>query len=202
MKTFKIAFFALLFMMTGVVSASSVTYYNNEAAFEATHFSGSLEDFNDTTLTTGLTITSESTSYSISGGVMNDIVGGSSGLTTAFEFGSAVNAFGGDFDLSPGGLGTGIEVTMSFFFGTTEVLSQEIIGNGFFGFITSPTTLFNKVIFSAGSVGGYQETYTLDNLRYGLHTAAVPVPAAVWLFGSALMGLFGVSRRKSSAIAA
>jgi len=30
----------------------------------------------------------------------------------------------------------------------------------------------------------------------------VPIPAAVWLFGSALMGLFGVSRRKSTAIAA
>ncbi len=35
-----------------------------------------------------------------------------------------------------------------------------------------------------------------------LSASAVPVPAAVWLFGSALMGLFGASRRKSSAIAA
>lgn len=29
-------------------------------------------------------------------------------------------------------------------------------------------------------------------------TAVVPVPAAVWLFGSGLLGLFGVSRRKRS----
>lgn len=32
--------------------------------------------------------------------------------------------------------------------------------------------------------------------------SAVPIPAAVWLFGSALMGLVGVSRRKSSAVVA
>ncbi len=32
--------------------------------------------------------------------------------------------------------------------------------------------------------------------------SAVPLPAAVWLFGSALMGLVGVSRRKSTAVAA
>ena len=40
-------------------------------------------------------------------------------------------------------------------------------------------------------------TWTLDSagtLTYG--TTVIPVPAAVWLFGSALLGLVGVSRRK------
>jgi len=37
---------------------------------------------------------------------------------------------------------------------------------------------------------------------YDLRVSAVPIPAAVWLFGSALMGLVGVSRRKSTALAA
>lgn len=32
----------------------------------------------------------------------------------------------------------------------------------------------------------------------GLATSAVPVPAAVWLFGSGLLGLVGVTRRKSA----
>ncbi len=32
----------------------------------------------------------------------------------------------------------------------------------------------------------------------GLLTSAVPVPAAVWLFGSGLLGLAGVARRKSA----
>jgi len=38
--------------------------------------------------------------------------------------------------------------------------------------------------------------------QYQLKVSTVPVPAAVWLFGSALMGLVGVSRRKSTAVAA
>jgi len=33
-----------------------------------------------------------------------------------------------------------------------------------------------------------------------LHSAAVPVPAAAWLFGSGLLGLAGVARRKSKTI--
>ncbi len=40
------------------------------------------------------------------------------------------------------------------------------------------------------------------NIALGNAVSNVPVPAAVWLFGSALMGLFGVSRRKSTALAA
>ncbi len=64
------------------------------------------------------------------------------------------------------------------------------------------------------------DTYTLDysatvpagdpsgfgNVMYNLHlvgtvgtVSAVPVPAAVWLFGSGLLGLVGVARRKKTA---
>ena len=32
---------------------------------------------------------------------------------------------------------------------------------------------------------------------YSMSVAAVPVPAAVWLFGSGLIGLIGVARRKA-----
>jgi hypothetical protein len=35
----------------------------------------------------------------------------------------------------------------------------------------------------------------------GTDVSSVPVPAAAWLFGSALMGLVGFSRRKSSVAA-
>jgi len=33
---------------------------------------------------------------------------------------------------------------------------------------------------------------------YLVSASAVPVPAAVWLFGSGLIGLIGVARRKKS----
>lgn len=75
----------------------------------------------------------------------------------------------------------------------------------------------------AGSVGAGLASLTLNNLASGWYTlfvsgangaltgsaidvsvsaasvAAVPVPGAVWLFGSALVGLVGTSRRKLSA---
>jgi len=34
---------------------------------------------------------------------------------------------------------------------------------------------------------------------FTLNVGAVPVPAAVWLFGSGLLGLIGVARRKARA---
>jgi hypothetical protein len=40
--------------------------------------------------------------------------------------------------------------------------------------------------------------YGFDNVCVNDCTAAVPVPAAAWLFGSGLLGLFGIARRKKA----
>ena len=45
----------------------------------------------------------------------------------------------------------------------------------------------------------YQDFSVLAFDNTSLETAAVPVPAAVWLFGSGLLGLVGISRRKKAA---
>jgi len=53
--------------------------------------------------------------------------------------------------------------------------------------------------------GDYTVRIAMEVLSEGIvnvQVSAVPVPAAVWLFGSALMGLVGASRRKSSVMAA
>ena len=47
---------------------------------------------------------------------------------------------------------------------------------------------------SAGFVGQYTEF----DFGVSVATSAVPVPAAVWLFGSGLLGLVGVARRKKA----
>ena len=45
-------------------------------------------------------------------------------------------------------------------------------------------------------VGQYAYCYgTIDNVNIN----AVPVPAALWLFGSGLLGLVGIARRKNAA---
>lgn len=54
--------------------------------------------------------------------------------------------------------------------------------------------VFGNAANPNGLAGTYQMTVN--------SVSAVPVPAAVWLFGSALMGLVGFSKRKSSKVAA
>ena len=41
----------------------------------------------------------------------------------------------------------------------------------------------------------YSDTYSTDQF-YTLAGNAIPVPAAAWLFGSALLGLVGIKRRQ------
>ena len=60
------------------------------------------------------------------------------------------------------------------------------------------TTLLSNVSYTIQIVGIGK---TIGS-TYDVTVQAVPIPAAVWLFGSALMGLVGVSRRKSTAVAA
>jgi hypothetical protein len=76
----------------------------------------------------------------------------------------------------------------------------ELDGNALtqLGGPTNGAWLFDSVL-GAGS-----HTIHLDgktngrNSGYQLNVAQTPIPAAVWLFGSALMGLMGISRRKSA----
>jgi len=73
-------------------------------------------------------------------------------------------------------------------------------------------TIWNTFSYTFVNAGAGQMTFGVSNLGDNAFSSkllidnvspsAVPVPAAVWLFGSALMGLFGVSRRKSTAVAA
>lgn len=52
--------------------------------------------------------------------------------------------------------------------------------------------------YTLGGFGFY--TYSQDNVTFSnLIVSAVPVPPAVWLFGSGLLGLVGIARRKKTA---
>ena len=46
------------------------------------------------------------------------------------------------------------------------------------------------------STGVDEANIAFDNLRIDFQAAAVPVPAAAWLFGSGLLGLIGVARKR------
>ena len=49
--------------------------------------------------------------------------------------------------------------------------------------------------FGATATGNNGSGVFYDNLSFA-QVAPVPVPAAVWLFGSGLLGLLGVARRR------
>jgi hypothetical protein len=66
-------------------------------------------------------------------------------------------------------------------------------------------TLAGTGTISALSAGTFDPTPTVWTLSanatggtYSMTISAVPVPAAVWLFGSGLIGLIGIARRKTA----
>ena len=88
---------------------------------------------------------------------------------------------------------------------TNEILAPNAVPTGTWQTITYSTTLGADVtgglslLFKAdcgANVGCNIDAY-IDNVV--IDTAVVPVPAAVWLFGSGLVGLVGVARRKRKA---
>lgn len=60
----------------------------------------------------------------------------------------------------------------------------------FYGFAN---ILFNEIRITGD--GSSNDAFLMDNIQL----SAVPVPAAAWLFGSALLGFFGFSRKKANA---
>jgi len=56
-----------------------------------------------------------------------------------------------------------------------------------------------ELVAICGGVAGCQSSFFWDNISITADIAAVPVPAAAWLFGSGLLGLIGVARRKKAA---
>lgn len=90
----------------------------------------------------------------------------------------------------------------AFFVGNTYTKLSDVATVGDFGnsgwklFSQLVTSTYNgPVLFGIANVG---DTIFDSELKIDAVPAAVPVPAAVWLFGSALMGLTGISRRKSA----
>lgn len=95
------------------------------------------------------------------------------------------NTFNGNVPISQRNDGLFGATTLVYFHGLDPVLGQDEIGD--------PVVLDRWDLLP----GTFQLTAT--HLNYTVGSAPVPVPAAVWLFGSALTGLIGFSRRGNRA---
>ena len=73
-----------------------------------------------------------------------------------------------------------------------NVTAISDLGGGDYGVVVE----WAKTIAGSGTTfDGNEAHWRVEGV---MHTTAVPVPAAVWLFGSGLLGLVGVSRRKKA----
>lgn len=109
------------------------------------------------------------------------------------------------FDNGPAGLGS-INITNSIIFSAdpaatkvegSENLMFSYLATDTAGFLVAPT----YPAFDPNALGEYnfgisvgQSGWGVENVR--MDVQVVPVPAAAWLFGSGLLGLVGIARRK------
>lgn len=193
----------LLFAMLGSAQAAFIVY-TDRTAFEAAISGAVVEDFTDDTLASPLvSITGTGAGQPMYGsnaqtgydGMLWDIIDAGTGVTdTIFTFNTGIYAFGGDWDFSPNGAGTGIEVMSAAGMVTTvgEIQNSTTAFTGFWGFIS--TDSFTGVHLAEGSACCV-ETYTLDNLTYTANK--VPEPGSLALMGLGLLGIAMTRRKKS-----
>lgn len=190
-----------------VQAAPMITTYTTAATFDAANPSAVLEQFN-ALIAPGVTDTQQSYDYGFftiqkeyaqgnTGSRAGDWRGRPSGtLADVITFDRQLVAWGADFNTQEGGDGTGVSLTVQI---TVDfILNNITVGTvgagsspnaGFLGFTSD--TPFDKVRITSVAQGN--DTYTLDNMRYGV----VPLPGSIALLGAGLLGLGALSRRRN-----
>jgi len=143
----------------------------------------------------------------IPGGAL-DQISMSSPILTSLELGGAVSAESGfipGIELSTGFLPIDpvISATLSLFETDFDLVNSDVM----FDPLTAPFDEAGFSIFLSNiwtpALSGTSLTrlnFRVDSLQISsIAPAAVPVPAAVWLFGTALMGLVGFGKQRKSA---
>lgn len=110
--------------------------------------------------------------------------------SVTFDFTTAIDSFG----LIMGGLQGPNYIRWTNSTGEQEISVADFGGNGgfsFLGFTDFGESITSVQISSPGDYDG------ADDIRFGIaNVQTVPVPAAAWLFGSALVGFVGIKRKK------
>jgi hypothetical protein len=128
------------------------------------------------------------------------------GVVNNFNLGNLVAFSNGiNNDLNTGGvlspLTTGTETTGSGLYPAPAQQKYGLIGAPDMSSVGTAAQFFG---YTGNNVAGTLNSYLLGSATLGadgtLAINAVPLPAAVWLFGSGLMGLVGVSRRRKAAV--
>lgn len=178
-----------------------ITVYTDRSAWEAAVGSFQEEFFADTTLNTGISVTSGNGYIIPDGGSFPGGIGSTSltpgywidnldSTTTKFSFAAPTIGFGGYWDLDgPSGPGTAIEVKLDGTLVASEI--SETTAGTFWGVVSS--TPFNQVLLSEGSTPAARERFTMDNMVY----TVIPAPGAILLGGIGVAVVGWLRRRKT-----
>ena len=197
------------------VSAQAVTLGTN-GDFESGAFDGSWIAFPNAGTTTIISpgstgnFAGEASSINVANGATMKFANVGAGQLTPGQ------AFTVDFDWKgTNGIGGVIDIRVFSELSAGGVSKTDILAGGTGAGLTADWTNFGLTNLTAGPdvSGGVTVEFTaicgadagcfsnlaIDNVTVTADVNAVPVPAAVWLFGSGLLGLIGVARRKKVA---
>lgn len=110
------------------------------------------------------------------------------------------------YDAAPGGTNAGFEI-LNTFLGSGSINNESLAisaelslmpGSHILGGFISSQSIFLTASPTAAGQNGLNDEFSYERAGSALirNTSVVPVPAAAWLFGSGLLGLVGVARRK------
>jgi hypothetical protein len=177
----KIMLTGFVLLSTASIHAATITgSFGVGGAYSATGgSSGGMSDITMIDVTTAGVVPNITSSGSFATTIPSDAITGSGGTLNLF---SAVPLGGIDLIIDIGGWTFNLD-TFSIDIQNADELwlsgSGMVSGNGY-----TPTQA--NWSFSA-----------VSRTNYGMTVTAVPIPAALWLFGSGLLGLAGIARRKA-----
>lgn len=194
-RSWGVLFAALICLSPAIANASLV---GDTVTFEATSSNGNVFPFAPTDAVVGtgteFTWTPVSSVFNVFPTVEADF--GATTLDLIFSidqsnvthFGNTTLLFSG-LDFSDGSSLTGVNIVQNFDSGiyADNAFAINLLGPDAFELVFSP--------FAFGTVGFDNPTSDLLQLEL---VNTVPLPAAAWLFGSALLALFGYSRRRKT----